>query len=150
MKTIINERQQYWTDFLHQRYLSDFKSLDEVERAHVDEVINAIACGCCWKNARVFQHKAVDAAFFQKLARLCPFNVICVAVEALAKADERGDVIYNRMWYILGTLVRIEPQAPNPHRQTKVMKDGYKQRQYTKEELRAIATDISTFSEADL
>ena len=97
---------------------------------------------------RVFQHKPVDATFFQNIARVCPFNVICVAVEALAKADERGDVIYNRMWYILGTLVRIEPQAPNPHRQRITMRNGFRERQYTKEEFNSIITDIDTLRDA--
>jgi len=149
MKNIKDERQDAWRQLMQNRFKREIEALDSVECMHTQEIINAVAGACCWQKLRNFQGEVVGAEFFRGVAQVASFETFCVAVQALARAELRGPV-YNRIWYILGVFVRIKPQAPNPHRQSHIIRDGYKQRQYTPEELAGIVRPMDSFTEADL
>ena len=149
MKQLTQERQAAYTRQMQDRLMPQLRKLDDVECRHVQEVINAIAMGCCLQRPRVFQGTAVSAEFFRKAAQVVSIDVLCVAVDALESAEKKSHV-HNRMWYLLGTIVRINPQAPSPHRQRAAMRDGFIQRNYTKDELHSIVTDIDSLDESDI
>lgn len=119
--------------------------LDEVETKYVGEVIDALSLGCTFYKPRNFAGREMSASDFRKLAENITFEQIASAVDVLKKRTG----IQNRLWYILGVLVR------NCKNEVKAAIDNskrfnYPQRVYTQQELERSVTSIEQLKDIDL
>lgn len=145
MKHILNERQEFWKTLIRERLMGELLELDNIEQCHIEEVINAIALGCCLQKPRTFGKEMMTSEDFRELARVATFETICIPAQALAREKEKGREIRNRIWYIMGVFASIGPQPQSHKRQS-----DHKERIYSSDELKSIVRSIGTFSVADL
>ncbi len=145
MKHILDERQTYWKNAMRTRLAGDLAELDNVERSHIEEVINAVALGCCLQKPRMFGKEKMTSEEFREVARVAPFEMFCIPVQAMAREKKKGREIRNRIWYIMGIFATIGPQPPS-----RVRQPDHKERVYSEKEIKSSVRNIETFSVSDL
>ena len=145
MKNILDERQTFWKNTMRTRLAGDLAGLDNVELNHIEEVINAVALGCCLQKPRMFGKEQMTSEDFREVARSAPFETFCIPVQAMARELKKGRAIRNRIWYIMGILATIGPVP-----RSRVRQSDHKERVYSREELRGIVRSIGDLSDFDL
>lgn len=145
MKNILEERQTFWKNFMRNRLAGDLAGLDNVELNHIEEVINAVALGCCLQKPRMFGKEQMTSEDFREVARSASFETFCIPVQAMARELKKGRKIRNRIWYIMGIFATIGPVP-----QSRARRSDHKERVYTKEERKNAVRGIGTFSASDL
>lgn len=133
MRNILDERREFYKNQMRERFANDLKNLDNIELNHIEEVINAIALGCCLQKPRTFGNEIMTSEDFREIARVAPFEMFCIPVQAMAREQKKGRTIKNRIWYIMGIFATIGPQP-----QTRPRKSDHKERVYTQEELDSV------------
>lgn len=145
MKNILEERQTFYKDAMRKRLASDLAGLDNIELSHIEEIINAVALGCCLQKPRTFGKEIKTSEDFREVARVAPFEMFCIPVQAMAREQKKGRKIKNRIWYILGIFATIGP-CP----QTRARKSDHIERVYSPEELKSMVRSMGAFSDSDL